>query len=70
MVETFRIVDYIVVFAVEGFPLGEAPLYTYSEISYTVNFILEMPWNLSIPITIIVKQVWLHKQNFFCNFII
>jgi len=42
MVETFRIVHYIVVFAVEGFPLSEVSLYTYSEISYTVN-ILEVP---------------------------
>jgi len=43
MVETFRIVHYIVVFAVEGFPLSEVSLYTYSEISYTVNFILKVP---------------------------
>jgi len=70
MVETFRIANYIVVFAVEGFPLSEVSLYTYSEISYTVNFILEVPWNLSIQITITVKQVWLHKQNFFRNFIL
>jgi len=28
---------------VEGFPLSKVPLYTYTEISYTVNFILKMP---------------------------